>query len=412
MALCVIVCACENVDHAGEQEAVEGKVHLTLEDVAKIVSELPYDIEQVREVNDAVCSSSLNGYDDEYTMTDLFRAPGSGVGDSPQSKVSTEKKYYPRPMKDLFRDYFSSAVTKSATAPREFTVEDYIAALSSSDIQIYWPYCELWDGKSLPIITFDPGDNSSVNYGYKLVISDDGSRHIEEVVVNEDMAVNTPIWVINRNDDSEYTSLEMLRRADPSWGEPGGGEVIVGKKTSNRLGAANGEVTKGNNSPEATKASGFKTLVLKDFTMHRNYDCWFAGGSEFFVKCGSLENFTASTEAELALYNPEVTEFLVVVKRSQVGKTIPFGAVLVSEWSDQLDNCAFLITEDDGGTITSWKCEAIVKIASKSYGVTITLPFNSRDDIVWRGQLSSSYLEKYSGKTGRFGDVSVTFELI
>ena len=125
-----------------------------------------------------------------------------------------------------------------------------------------------------------------------------------------------------------------------------------------------------------------------------------------------MEDFTASTEAELRLYNPSVTDFMVVVKRSKVNIPQPFNAILVSEWTDQMTNCAFMITEDDGGTRTEWKCTALVRIASKSYGVEMSLPFNTRDDIVWRGQLSKHWLEANSGKTGHFGDIDLTFEMV
>ncbi len=103
---------------------------------------------------------------------------------------------------------------------------------------------------------------------------------------------------------------------------------------------------------------------------------------------------------------------MLVVKRSQVGQTIPLNVMLVSQWTEQLDNIVFLLTEDDGGTRTEWKCSAVVKIKSKSYGFEMSLPFNSKDDLVWRGQLSSKYLEKYSDVTSRFGDVDVTFSFL
>jgi hypothetical protein len=47
-----------------------------------------------------------------------------------------------------------------------------------------------------------------------------------------------------------------------------------------------------------------------------------------------------------------------------------------------------------------------------SYGVELNLPFNTRDDIVWRGQLAQRWLEANSSMTGSFGNVDLTFELV
>lgn len=103
---------------------------------------------------------------------------------------------------------------------------------------------------------------------------------------------------------------------------------------------------------------------------------------------------------------------MIVVKRKEVGVEKPFNAVLVSDWTDQLESIAFMAAEDDGGTRTEWKCSGYVKIKSKSYGYEISLPLNVRDDIVWRGQLSSSYLDKYNNTEARFGDVILTFQFL
>ena len=43
-----------------------------------------------------------------------------------------------------------------------------------------------------------------------------------------------------------------------------------------------------------------------------------------------MDDFTATTEAELKLYNPLVTDFMIVVKRSQLDKPQPFNAIIVS----------------------------------------------------------------------------------
>lgn len=394
---------CERVDTCpGDNE--EDALPVSLEDVALLLSEINIGEEQLREVSDAVSSSSENGYDEEYTMRDLFSCPGAGVGDSSiPGKLKSGESGYRSPMRDMIREHLlsgASVLSKSMPKKREaFTssVDVFLKALESSDIQIYWPFSEDWDGESLPVITFDPCDGSETNIGYRAVDDGSGVRTVEEVIVDERFASEYPVWVVNRNDDAGFTSLEMLRRQDPEWGT-GGGSVIVKPKTLPSARAASSDTP-------------VRTLILKDFTMLRNYDPWFAGASEFFVKIGSVEDFTASTEAELKLYNPAVTDFMIVVKRKYVGKPRPFNAVLVSEWTDQLEKCALMITEDDGGTRTSWKCSAVVKVASKSYGFEINLPFNTRDDIVWRGQLSRRYLEANDCVTGHFGDVDLTFEI-
>ena len=390
LAVIFIAAACEVLDNDIDKHTDKvGDIYIGLDEVAEIFSALPLNSSHVAEVHDAVTSSSLNGYDEEYTMKDLFSSPGQGVGGS----LTRSEVIYRQPLRDLIEAHVRSRVgTKSAG--NSYDAESFLTALTSSDVQIYWPFSELWDGKTLPIITFDPEDGSEVNVGYRLFSKDDGSHCVEEVIVDEEVAYGCPVWVVNRNSDAEFTTLEMLRREDPEWGE-GGGTIII--------------------KPETKTHSGdepLKSLVLKDFTMKRNYDSWFAGASEFFVKVGSLDDFTASTEAELRLFSPMITDFMIVVKRSQVGKPQPFNAVLVSDWNPQMTHCAFMITEDDGGTRTDWKCTALVRIASKSYGVEINLPFNSRDDIVWRGHLTNRWLDANSGKAGHFGDIDLTFEMV
>ena len=275
-----------------------------------------------------------------------------------------------------------------------------MSVLQKSDIQIYWPYSEKWDGKEYPVITFDPDDGSSANIGYRLVEGEDGAPEVEEIIVDEEFASDHPVWVVNRNDDCAYTSLELMRMSEPEWGEDGGDIIVKPKRSVAWPGLE-------------TKASGpLKTLILRDFTMNRNFDPWFAGASEFFVKIGGIDEFYASTEAEMRLYNPAVTDFMIVVKRKNVGVPQPFNAILLSDWTEQLTHCAFMIIEDDGGTKTTWNCSGVVKINSKSYGFEISMPLNSRDDIVWRGQLARKYIEASSGMTAHYGDVDLVFEIV
>lgn len=368
-----VFCGCRKIDFVPETAREEAPRYVALEDVAKIFAGLPIGVEQMTEVHDAASESSVNGYDEEYLMKDLFLSPGSGVGDAP-----SKAREYSRPLRDLLVEALSTKASGEGT--------QWLDSLMVSDIQIYWPFSDSWNGTGLPIVTYDPGDMATSNVGYALRA--DGGY--DKVLVDEQMARERPVWVMNRNSDAEYKSLEMMRREDPSWGS-GGGDIIVGP----------------------TKAQAdIKTLILRSFTVNRQYDSWFAGAAEFFVKVGSIENFKASTEAELRLYNPTITDFMIVVKRKQMGEELPFNAVLVSEWTKSLNNCALMIIEDDGGSRTTWKANAMVKVNSKSYGIELELPLNSRDDVVWRGSLTRSYIEKYSGELGHFGDIDLVLELI
>lgn len=109
-------------------------------------------------------------------------------------------------------------------------------------------------------------------------------------------------------------------------------------------------------------------------------------------------------------YSPNVTDFVIVVKRKDVGTVVSFDALLLTDFTSQIEKLAFMIVEDDGGTTTSWKCSATVKYQSKTYGFDLDIPYKDKDDIVWRGQLDASFFDKAGEITDRFGDVAVTFE--
>lgn len=350
---------------------------ITAEEMARLLASLPIAREQMEEVHDAVCASAGNGYDEEYLMQRLVGEPGAGVGDVPAKGGA---RAYNRPLRELIKE--------AVTATRAGSPADaFLDSLSSTDLQIYWPYSEAWDGQELPVVTFDPGDFATTNEGYALL----PNGQVEKVLVDEQMATERPVWVVNRNSDADFTSLELRRREDPSWSD--GGEILVRPRATN-------------------EEKEVLTLVLRSFTAHRQYDSWFAGGSEFFIKVGGIEDFTASTEAELRIYQPTITDFMIVVRRNQLDQELPFNAVLISEWTEQLKNIAFLCVEDDGGTRTTWKCSAVVQYNSKKYGFELEIPLNNRDDVVWRGALSRSYIWDNRGKEGRFGDVSLVLDLI
>jgi hypothetical protein len=206
--------------------------------------------------------------------------------------------------------------------------------------------------------------------------------------VTEQVAMERPVWVINRNGDAAFTPLELFEEPIP---------------------------TKGGKDKTPVDEKEF-IFSIKDFKMLRNYDSWFGGASEFFIKTGAVDGFKATKDEDLKNYSPSLTDLMIVVKRSQVGKKIPFNAILLTNFTEQMEKIAFMVIEDDGGTTTSWKCSAVVKYNSKQYGFELEIPYKDKDDIVWRGQLTRNYfkdvIEKGGGTLcGRLGDVEVTFSL-
>ena len=211
VAAAFLVSSCDTVKAEDGRDVRADAVRL--EEVAEILSLLPLETAQLNEVYEAVTSSSGNGYDEEYTMKDLFQRPGAGVGDI---DVKSSESYQ-EPLRDLIEDYlYSMQNVKSSSSEKD--PEEFLTALMESDVQIYWPFSEEWNGETMPVITYDPEDGSEVNVGYRLCVDDDGFRRVEEVIVDEAMADEVPVWVVNRNSDAGFTTLEMLRREDPELG--------------------------------------------------------------------------------------------------------------------------------------------------------------------------------------------------
>jgi len=380
LPVAIVALACsKNASAPGSNEESVKESNPQLADIAVLLSSVNIGPEQLKEVHDAVCSSSKNGYDEEYTMNSLFESPGSGVGDD---ILKSEVKSYSKPLRDLIFNYLSNESVKATTKGEGLSPEEYVKYLTEGDAQIYWPNSDEWDGVTMPVISFDPLTDVTSNVGYYM----DSFGKIQEIAVNEQLASERPVWIINSNEDAGYETLEMLRQSG------GGGEIFV----------------KGDNGTKASNQT-VKTLYLKDFTMLRHYDNWFRGASEFFLKIGSVKNFKTLTDDNLYDFTPYVTDFMVVVKRKNLGIPLELNTILVSEWTSELESCGLMLIEDDGGTKTSWKCTATVKAKSKSYGAEIELPYHSRDDIVWRGQLSRKFIEKSADVTGAFGDVRMTF---
>ncbi len=388
LSVMTIVCSCTSVPLV-QESSQEDSGTLSRSQLARLLSELPLGEEQLNEVYDAVSSSSGNGYDEEYLMSDLLTCPGKGVGEkADQTKAAS----YSSPIKDLMSNYLAEKYTTKGGAAEAVR---YLEDLASSDLQIYWPYSEDWNG-DFPIITFDPGYGAESNVGYRVGRGPDGLRVVDSLIVTEEIARQTAVWVINSNDDSAFTPFDFYTKAN-------------GAPTVSSLSLSSSSLSPSLSSSPSSSSAKKRQLLLQDITLLRNFDSWFGGASEIMVKMGAVDGFKATSDEDLKLYSPSVTDFVIVIKRKYVGTKVPFESILLTDFTDQMEKLAFLLVEDDGGTTTSWKCSAVVKFKSKSWGFEIDIPYRDKDDIVWRGQLDHSFFNEDGQTIGRFGDAIITF---
>ena len=397
-------CVKENpyVDEPEEPQLV------SVSDVAKLLTVCTPGLDHMAEVHDAVQASVDNGYDSEYTMANIFNAPGAGVGReylNESTKASSPLKQYSKPLRELFREYYGSLSKASANIGAgeqgNISAEAYLDYLENSAYQIYWPNHELWDGKSLPVITFDPMNGAEENIGW--AINEDGS--ITTMAVDEKLSLERPVWVISNNNDATGITLDVLQKNDPSWG--GSGEITV-------LPSARRKDSFNFDDEPPGKESG-RSLIMTSLTLRQNFDSWFQGANEVWVKLGRVEafkNFEGDKDANVMYYNTAITDFMLVVRQNEINIPRKLNVLLMADWTEEIQNSVFMLLEDDGGTVTSWNCSAVVKYNSRSYGFDINIPYRSRDDVIWRGQLGRRYIEATEGIESSFGEADISFGVI
>ena len=193
-----VMSSCEILDNDPDKHLKdEDTVYVSLDEVAAVLSNISLGSAQLNEVHNAVSSSSGNGYDEEYTMRNLFTNPGTGIGET-QVKSSVS---YDRPLKDLIEEYLRAepqVKSENAVDPDRF-----MKALTESDIQIYWPYSENWDGEQMPVITFDPEDGAEANIGYRFTFDEEGLKKaglkndpIAELYIEDRTIIVAPITTL------------------------------------------------------------------------------------------------------------------------------------------------------------------------------------------------------------------------
>jgi len=105
---------------------------------------------------------------------------------------------------DDFRHVFLREIQEHNLNKRnDLNLDSLFSWIKDNNVQVYWPYTDLWDGKTIPTISYDPMEKEAdQNEGFKVVVASDGTTKIETVLVNDEYASNNPVWILNFNEHS------------------------------------------------------------------------------------------------------------------------------------------------------------------------------------------------------------------
>lgn len=337
-----------------EKNIMDSIVMSDLLPIASLLSHISINNDICKEVHEAVSSATDNGLEESYYFQEILKEENNKI---------TTRSGNPSALGTLIKNYFTNSTTRSADADAI-----NLELLAKSDIQIYWPYSEDWDGKTLPVITYAPeNEDQEWNYAYKR----NGDK-IDTIIVNEEYMEKNPVWIINKSDIS-YEDLPNF-----SLKQKNKNNVLFLSKSNEKI----------DNLHYTTRAAGepVYTVYLGQFMAEKQYDKVWSGGSEFAIQMGAIENMQIESIQQLSSTNPQVTYLRITRSRKDIKKKrwITLNSVLSSDWYPNENNAAFMIHEEDQGKDINWEAELSIKIKGKDFGFKAKLPFGSHDDLIYK----------------------------
>lgn len=322
------------------------------ENIARLMASIPLNKEIMNEVFSATQNGLENGIEESYYFADVLS----------ESSTKSASRASSTSLESVLGRELRSALNKSRSGDQ---VD--IDLLQNGDYQIYWPYSEDWDGKTLPVITFVPKDENQLwNYGYKQ--TDNG---IETIIVDEEYMESNPVWIINKADFSydelpNFNNNEFVKN----------GISYCSRKATD---------AESSNQTSPTRSAGLPvyTVYLGKLMSDHQYDKIWSGGSEFAIRMGAIEHMEIISEEQVKSENARINYVRVCRSRKDIKKkrwAELTGCVLSSDWQPNENNAAFSIYEEDEGGSKDYEASLSVKILGKDIGFSIKMPYGSHDD--------------------------------
>lgn len=346
--------------------------------IAEILADMDLSQEIIQEVHNSVTTGLKKGLEEAYFFKEI-------LSEDPQNNIITRSSS--EKLGTRLREY----IQKTRVIGNEDADDVDLYAMENSNLQIYWPYSEDWDGYTKPIVTYFPEDPNQ-DWNYAFYKTSDG---IQSIRVDELYMMNKPVWVINES-DIPYSQLGNFLSSFDN---------ISGTLTpKNPVNPNSGNSTSDTNlliNPGIQISPVYTTYVGK-FMSTKNYDNIFAGGSEFVIQAGSTSNFHITDPAQLVSLNPNVSYLKITYSRSDVKhkrwKEFNYSCPIVTNWYPELNNIALLILEEDQGGTRKWEASLNLVIDNKNYSLSCSIPYGSGDDLIYKQTFDRSFILSSNNK--------------
>lgn len=339
--------ACDKNETVIQTEDLNGSTYTqefaNIQHLSSILCTISTNIEIVKEVHQSVEKSLDFGLDETMYIDRVMNASSS-------SKVKSALSENDTLCSSLKKRLIENAENKS------------LELLSIDGLEVYWPYSENWDGKSMPVICsvvpdFQYIDGDKV-MAYKLSTSDNGEMTIDSLLVDENYAKTHPVWVV-KNSEFSLSDLDKIFKSEPT---SKGISYIPRSKDVMKTPGRQAVSAATNSIVSETKIESIQSTV--------QHDDWLNGGSEYvlywFFPTSSFGIATHQTN-QIQMSRSEISNKTI--------RTLDFDANF--DWFNGQEHNRLKIIEFDPGKDMSFEIKLSTSYHEKDKAETITGEFKT-----------------------------------
>lgn len=298
-AMVLFIMSCSGDDIIGESNHNDTCIEtLSKEDVFNLLFQIGIDEDLCSEIHTIVEQEVKLGNDENLVIRNVLV----------DNQVSRSKN------PSILRERLL-ALSKKTRSNSSSCNSNLIENLKNSNVLIYWPYSEDWDGKELPTLVVAPENEDVEECQGWILVNEFGEMKTYPRIIDEDYAMKHPVWIIKNakevNNDWEYSVAPLLTRSTSSTDQ---------------------------NTPHPWQ-------VMKMRVTHQ-YDTWIAGGSEIDIQVAY---------PVLTGYVTGLTKYRINFTRKEINdeswKSLT-DIYLNTNWRPEQINNFLVISESDGGKKT------------------------------------------------------------